>query len=80
MTTNVTTKKQLNSVETKDVLRHVITNNIKLAEEGKKPVSLSVKGNAGIGKTSIVHQIAEEMKMDFVRVNLAEITPDDKLN
>lgn len=72
-------KKQLTSTETKAILRHIILNNQQLAEEGKKAVALSILGNAGIGKTAIVHQIAEELSMGFVRINLAEVTPDDFL-
>lgn len=70
-------KRELSSLETKEILRHMINNNIVLAEEGKKPVALSILGNAGIGKTSIVHQVVQEFDYHFIRLNLAEIVIDD---
>lgn len=72
-------KKQLSSSEVKRNITHLIENNQKLAAEGKKTISMNIIGNAGIGKTSLVHQIAKEMGVNFVRVNLAEVQPDDFL-
>jgi len=70
---------ELNSVEVKRILKFMIKNNQKLVEEGKKSIALSIEGEGGIGKTSVVHQIADELNMPFIRLNLAEITVEDLL-
>ena len=62
-----------NVEETKDFLRHIINNNRYLQENKKPPVSIEVVGSSGIGKTSIIIQLAKEMDMDFVKLNLAQI-------
>lgn len=64
---------ELNIKEAKDFLKHIIVNNVKLQEEGKAPVATEVEGDSGIGKTSGIKQLAEELKMDFVKLNLAQI-------
>lgn len=68
---------QLNPLEVKKVLGHMIANNKMLAKTGKKPVAIEVEGNAGIGKTSVISQVSREEDCYFVRLNLAEITLED---
>ena len=67
------TQISLNVKETKDFLRHIIENNKFLQTGGKRPVSVEIISDAGIGKTSIVQQMAEEQGLDFVKINLAQI-------
>ena len=57
----------------KPLLNHFIDTNIKLEEEGKLPNAIGFEGVAGIGKTSIVREIANERGMTFVKLNLAQI-------
>lgn len=64
---------KLNVHELKDFLSHIIDTNTELQEAGKKPTSIEIIGEAGLGKTSIVQQIAEEKKLNFVKLNLAQI-------
>lgn len=64
---------QLNIKETKEFLRHIIENNKVLQANNKPPVSVEVEGNSGIGKTSSIKQLSEELKLDFVKLNLAQI-------
>lgn len=64
---------QLNSEELKDFLRHVISNNQHIQAQGKIPVSVSVTGEAGTGKTSSIIELAEELKFDLVKINLAQV-------
>jgi hypothetical protein len=68
-----TTRVKLNSEELKDYLRHMITNNIVIQERGITPISTNIEGEAGIGKTSTIVQLAKELDMNFIRLNLAEI-------
>lgn len=55
----------------KSLINYAIDNNIKLCEEGKAPIALSLEATAGIGKTSLVRQIATERGMNFVKLNMS---------
>lgn len=63
----------LNIAEAKDFIKHIITNNQYLQTIGEVPTSVEIISNAGIGKTSIVQQVAEELKLDFVKLSLSQI-------
>jgi len=76
--TSTTTKKQnakvaVNVKELKDFLKHIIDNNRYLQENNKQPVSIEVVGDSGIGKTSSILQLANELGLNFVKLNLAQI-------
>lgn len=62
---------ELNTEELIDFLRHVIANNNHLQESGKMPVAVNVVGNAGIGKTSVMKQLAKEMGGEFIKLQLS---------
>jgi nucleoside-triphosphatase THEP1 len=69
-------KKDLISInvnELKEFLGHIISNNQFLQSQGKSPVSIEVIGESGIGKTSAIIQLAKEQKLNFVKLNLAQI-------
>jgi hypothetical protein len=63
----------LNIDEVKAFTNHVIKNNRFLQEGGKKPVAIEIVGESGIGKTTAVIQLAQENKLKFVKLNLAQI-------
>ena len=63
----------LNVNELKDFLKHIIENNRHLQEKSKNMVSTEVVGESGIGKTSSILQLADEMNLNFVKLNLAQI-------
>lgn len=63
----------LSPKEVKEFLNFIIKNNIDLQEVGKKPSSVEIIGEAGLGKTSIVEQIAKDNELDFVKLNLSQI-------
>ena len=63
----------LNIEDLKGFVNHIITNNRFLQENGKGPVAIEVVGESGIGKTSTVVEIAQENKLNFVKLNLAQI-------
>jgi hypothetical protein len=63
----------LNVNELKDFLNHIVSNNRFLQEQSKPPVSVEVVGDSGIGKTSSIVQLAEELDFNFVKLNLAQI-------
>lgn len=60
-------------------LKYHITNNIKLAKEGKNPIALEFCGNSGIAKTSIVEQVANQFKEthNFVKLNFSQLATED---
>ena len=63
----------LNVKEAKSFLAHIIQNNRYLQENGKLPVAVEVVGDSGIGKTSTIVQLADELNLKFVKLNLAQI-------
>lgn len=62
----------LNIDELKDFVNHMVLNNQYIQTQGKIPVALNIEGEAGLGKTSSVKQLAKELKMEVIRLNLAE--------
>lgn len=63
----------LNITEVKQFLNHIISNNRIIQENGKNPVAVEVVGDSGIGKTSTIIEVAKELGLDFVKLNLAQI-------
>ena len=63
----------LNIDEAKSFLSHIVTNNRYLQENNKLPVAVEVIGDSGIGKTSMVLQVAKELNLNLVKLNLAQI-------
>lgn len=64
--------------EAKDILRYIVKNNRDLQEKGQYPVTVSLCGGAGIGKTSICDQLAEELDANYVKLSLSMISdPSD---
>jgi hypothetical protein len=59
--------------EFKEIFKFIIENNRRLEDEGKKTTACSASGNAGLGKTAVVRQIAEELGMTCVVVRLSQI-------
>lgn len=64
---------QLNIDDLKSFLTHIVNNNRYLQKNGKIPAAVEVVGNSGIGKTSTVLQLGEELGLDVVKLNLAQI-------
>ena len=61
----------INPNELKDFLNHIISNNRHLQANGKGPVSVEVIGESGIGKTSSIVQLADELDLNFVKLKCA---------
>ena len=59
--------------EVKKLLNYAIDNNLKLEESGITPIAVSLEAGAGIGKTSVVQQVAEERNMQFKKISLHEL-------
>lgn len=65
---------ELTLKEVKPILKYIIENNDRLEEQGTKKISIAVQGLAGIGKTNVIEQIANEYDTNFIKINLAQIT------
>ena len=59
--------------EFKDIFNYLLDNNKRLVDEGKNPTAVGILGDAGLGKTSVIQQIAEERGATFVKLNLSEL-------
>jgi hypothetical protein len=64
---------KLNIEELKDFLGHMVKNNQYIQAEGKVPVAVNIEGEAGLGKTSSLMQLAKEMNMAVIKLNLSQI-------
>ena len=63
----------LNIDELKGFINHIIKNNRFLQKDRKNPVAVEVVGESGIGKTSVVLDLAKDNNLGFVKLNLAQI-------
>jgi hypothetical protein len=64
---------QLNIDELKSFMTHMIKNNQHIQSQGKIPVAVNVEADAGLGKTSAIQQIAQEMNLQYIKLNLAQL-------
>ena len=64
---------KLDAGEIKDFLNHILKTNNELQGKGLTPVAVEVNGPAGLGKTSIISQLAKENNLNFVKLNLAQL-------
>jgi hypothetical protein len=63
----------LTSKELKKFLKHIISNNQHIQSMGKTPVAINIEGEAGLGKTSVILQVANELNLQCVKLNLSQI-------
>jgi hypothetical protein len=59
--------------EVKSLVNYTIDRNLKLEEAGKTPISVCIEGEAGVGKTSILQNIAAEREMTCTKISLHEL-------
>lgn len=55
------------------VFNYLLDNNKDLYDKGQTPIAIGIEGEAGIGKTSIIEQVANRRGMTFCKLNLAEL-------
>ncbi len=65
--------------ETKKVLKELIAANDKIMQAGGIPVSVSLVGTPGLGKTTICRELAKDLNRDFYKLNLAQLTEPSEL-
>lgn len=59
--------------EFKEVFTYLLDNNKHLEDNNLRPIAVGVEGEAGIGKTSLIEDIAKERGMTMCKVNLAQL-------
>lgn len=62
---------QMTSDELITFIEDLVDINKELQEKDKNPIAVNICGEAGLGKTSIVKQIADKKKLNFVKLNLS---------
>jgi hypothetical protein len=63
---------KLNVEELGDFVKHMILNNQHIQEKGMVPVTINVEGEAGLGKTSSIIQLGEELGLQVEKLNLSQ--------
>ena len=63
----------VNTKELKSFITHIVKNNQHIQTEGKIPVAVNIEGEAGIGKTTTIMQIGNDLGLSVVKLNLAQI-------
>ena len=64
---------KLNVEELRDFVSHMIKNNQHIQEKGLVPVTIDVSGNAGLGKTSSIIQLAKDLDLQVEKINLSQL-------
>lgn len=59
--------------EVKRLINYTIDNNLNLQSNGKTPIAVCLEAVAGIGKTSILEQVAQERGMTYSKISLHEL-------
>ena len=55
------------------VFNYLLDNNRQLQEKGLTPIAIGLEGEAGIGKTSLIQQIAGKRGMTLCKLNLSQL-------
>lgn len=59
--------------EFKEILMYLLDNNKRLEDEGQRPIAVGIEGEAGVGKTSLIEEIAKERGMTLCKVCLSQL-------
>lgn len=69
----MSTTNTITLTKVKSLINYTIDNNNRRQENGEMPIALSFEASAGVGKTSIIRQVAEERGMGFTKLNMAQL-------
>ena len=56
-----------------DVFNYLLDNNRQLEEKGLTPIAIGLEGEAGIGKTAVVEQVAHKRGMTYCKISLSQL-------
>ena len=55
------------------VFNYLLDNNRQLQEKGLTPIAIGLEGEAGIGKTAVVEQVAKKRGMTYCKISLSQL-------
>lgn len=55
------------------IFKFIIENNKTLEDAGRHPISVAAEGACGLGKTTAIQELADEIGATFVKINLSEL-------
>lgn len=64
---------QMTLNEFKGVFSYLLDNNKVLEDKGLPPIAIGVEGEAGIGKTTLIEDVAKSRGMTLCKINLAQL-------
>ena len=67
------TNNEITLNEFKEVFSYLLDNNKHLEDNNLRPIAVGVEGEAGIGKTTLIEDIAKKRGMTMCKVNLAQL-------
>lgn len=56
-----------------EVFNYLLDNNKSLEEQGLSPIAIGLEGPAGIGKTSLVEEVASKRGMTYCKLSLSQL-------
>lgn len=56
-----------------EVFNYLLDNNKELCNKGLTPIAIGIEGEAGIGKTAIVEEIAHKRGMTYCKLSLSQL-------
>ena len=56
-----------------EIFKFIIENNRTLEDAGRHPISVAAEGACGLGKTTAIQELADEIGATFVKINLSEL-------
>jgi hypothetical protein len=65
--------KTLSLTEAKNIIKYIIENNKQVQTSGQTPIAIGLESPPGIGKTTLVTDLAKELDMELVVLNLAQL-------
>lgn len=65
--------------EVYNIVKDVVLANDILMKKGLPPISVSIEGKHGIGKTTLCKELCEDMERNFFKLNLAQLTEPSEL-
>jgi polynucleotide 5'-kinase involved in rRNA processing len=66
--------------ETYTLLTKIVKANDEIMKNGGNPISVSLIGERGIGKTTLCRDLANDLNRDLYKLNLAQLTEPSELN
>ena len=63
----------MNIKDAKEIINYLLDNNLKLVEKDQNKISIGLTGSPGIGKTSLIKEIADSRNAKFVKVELSSL-------